>query len=135
MGPVNLDAVHEYDELEERYRFLETQNSDLIAARREVLDVITRINSTTQKLFAETFAQVRINFREMFGELFDGGRADLSLLDENDPLNCGIEISARPPGKAVAKHLPPLRRRAHDDGGRVALCDLHGAAEPVLHPR
>jgi chromosome segregation protein len=101
MGPVNLDAVHEYDELEERYRFLETQNSDLIAARREVLDVITRINSTTQKLFAETFAQVRINFREMFGELFDGGRADLSLLDENDPLNCGIEISARPPGKQL----------------------------------
>ena len=101
MGPVNLDAVHEYDELEERYRFLETQNSDLIAARREVLDVITRINSTTQKLFAETFAQVRINFREMFRELFDGGRADLSLLDENDPLNCGIEISARPPGKQL----------------------------------
>ena len=101
MGPVNLDAVHEYDELEERYRFLETQNSDLIAARREVLDVITRINSTTQKLFADTFAQVRINFREMFGELFEGGRADLSLLDENDPLNCGIEISARPPGKQL----------------------------------
>jgi len=99
MGPVNLEAVHEYDELEERYRFLETQNNDLIAARREVLDVITRINSTTQKLFAETFAQVRINFREMFGELFLGGRADLSLVDENDPLNCGIEISARPPGK------------------------------------
>jgi chromosome segregation protein len=101
MGPVNLDAVHEYDELEERSRFLETQNNDLIAARREVLDVITRINSTTQKLFAETFAQVRINFREMFGELFDGGRADLSLSDENDPLNCGIEISARPPGKQL----------------------------------
>jgi chromosome segregation protein len=99
MGPVNLEAVHEYDELEERYRFLEKQNSDLVAARREVLDVIARINSTTQKLFAETFAQVRINFREMFGELFDGGRADLALVDENDPLNCGIEISARPPGK------------------------------------
>ncbi len=101
MGPVNLDAVHEYDELEERYRFLETQNNDLIAARREVLDVITRINSTTQKLFAETFAQVRINFGEMFSEMFGGGRADLSLLDENDPLNCGIEISAKPPGKQL----------------------------------
>jgi chromosome segregation protein len=101
MGPVNLEAVTEYDELEERFRFLETQNNDLIAARREVLEVITRINSTTQKLFAETFAQVRINFCEMFGELFDGGRADLSLQDENDPLNCGIEISARPPGKQL----------------------------------
>jgi len=101
MGPVNLDAVHEYDELEERYRFLETQNNDLIAARREVLDVIARINSTTQKLFAETFAQVRINFGEIFAEMFGGGRADLSLQDENDPLNCGIEITAKPPGKQL----------------------------------
>ena len=101
MGPVNLDAVHEYDELEERYRFLETQNNDLTAARREVLDVISRINSTTQKLFAETFAQVRINFGEMFSEMFGGGRADLTLQDENDPLNCGIEISAKPPGKQL----------------------------------
>ena len=101
MGPVNLDAVHEYDELEERHHFLENQNNDLNAARRELLDVIARINATTRKLFAETFTQVRVNFREMFSELFGGGRADLSLLDENDPLNCGIEISARPPGKQL----------------------------------
>jgi chromosome segregation protein len=101
MGPVNLDAVQEYDELEERYKFLEAQNNDLTAARRELLDLIARINSTTQKLFAETFTQVRHNFREMFTELFGGGRADLSLMDENDPLNCGIEISARPPGKQL----------------------------------
>ncbi|HEU0274666.1 MAG TPA: chromosome segregation protein SMC [Candidatus Udaeobacter sp.] len=101
MGPVNLDAVHEYDELEERYKFLETQNNDLTNSRRELLDVIAQINSTTRKLFSETFAQVRINFREMFSELFGGGRADLSLLDENDPLNCGIEITAKPPGKQL----------------------------------
>ena len=81
--------------------FLETQNNDLTTARRELLDVIARINSTTKKLFAETFAQVRMNFREMFAELFGGGRADLSLMDENDPLNCGIEISAKPPGKQL----------------------------------
>src|SRR5213075_1816690 len=101
MGPVNLDAVQEYDELEERYKFLEAQNNDLTNSRRELLDVIAQINATTRKLFAETFTQVRINFREMFAELFGGGRADLSLLDENDPLNCGIEISARPPGKQL----------------------------------
>jgi len=101
MGPVNLDAVHEYDELEERYRFLENQNNDLTASRRALLDVIAQINSTTRKLFSETFAQVRLNFREVFAELFGGGRADLSLLDENDPLNCGIEISAKPPGKQL----------------------------------
>jgi chromosome segregation protein len=101
MGPVNLEAVHEYDELEERYKFLEAQNTDLTNSQRELLDVIARINSTTRKLFAETFEQVRANFREMFGELFCGGRADLSLLDENDPLNCGIEITAKPPGKQL----------------------------------
>src|SRR5438046_7827119 len=101
MGPVNLDAVHEYDELEERYKFLEAQNTDLTNSRRELLDVIAQINSTTRKLFGETFAQVRINFREMFAELFGGGRADLSLLDDNDPLNCGIEIVAKPPGKQL----------------------------------
>src|SRR5207253_7003842 len=61
MGPVNLEAVQEYDELEERYRFLETQNADLTNSRRELLDVIARINSTTKELFAETFAQVRAN--------------------------------------------------------------------------
>ena len=101
MGPVNLEAVQEYDELEERYKFLETQNNDLTNSRRELLDVIAKINSTTKQLFADTFAQVRANFKEMFAELFGGGRADLSLMDENDPLNCGIEISAKPPGKQL----------------------------------
>jgi chromosome segregation protein len=101
MGPVNLEAVQEYDELEERYRFLETQNNDLTNSRRELLDVIARINATTKELFAETFSQVRANFREMFGELFGGGRADLQLMDENDALNCGIEIIAKPPGKQL----------------------------------
>ena len=101
MGPVNLDAVHEYDELEERHNFLETQNNDLANSRRELLDVIARINSTTRKMFAETFTQVRLNFREMFAELFGGGRADLSLMNENDPLNCGIDIVAKPPGKQL----------------------------------
>ncbi len=101
MGPVNLEAVQEYDELEQRYQFLEQQNNDLTSARRELLDVIARINETTQTLFAETFAKVRTNFREMFTELFGGGRADLALMDENDPLNCGIEIIAKPPGKQL----------------------------------
>jgi chromosome segregation protein len=101
MGPVNLDAVQEYDELEERHKFLETQNADLTNSRRELLEVIARINSTTKKLFGDAFAQVRVNFREMFAELFGGGRADLLLMDESDPLNCGIEIVAKPPGKQL----------------------------------
>ncbi|HET9418074.1 MAG TPA: chromosome segregation protein SMC [Chthoniobacterales bacterium] len=101
MGPVNLEAVQEYDELEERYKFLEAQNTDLTNSRRELLEVIARINATTKQMFAETFTQIRGNFREMFAEMFGGGRADLSLLDESDPLNCGIEITAKPPGKQL----------------------------------
>jgi chromosome segregation protein len=101
MGPVNLEAVQEYDDLEDRYKFLEAQNSDLTNSRRELLEVIARINTTTKQMFAETFAQIRANFREMFAEMFGGGRADLSLLDESDPLNCGIEITAKPPGKQL----------------------------------
>jgi chromosome segregation protein len=102
MGPVNLDAIEEFEELEERYNFLKNQHDDLVSSKAELLEVIDRINTETQRLFAETFAQVRINFREMFKELFgEKGEADLTLLDESDPLESGIEVIAKPPGKKL----------------------------------
>ncbi len=102
MGPVNLDAIEEFEELEERYNFLRNQHDDLVASKTELLEVIERINEETQRLFAETFAQVRINFQEMFKELFgEKGQADLTLLDESDPLESGIEVIAKPPGKKL----------------------------------
>jgi len=101
MGPINLEAIQEYDELEQRHTFLEQQNNDLINSKTELLDVITKINLTTRKLFAETFEQIRINFAEMFVELFGGGKANLVLQDESDPLESGIEIIAKPPGKQL----------------------------------
>lgn len=101
MGPVNLDAIQEYEELEQRYQFLEQQNTDLISAKTELLEVISRINKTTKELFATTFEQVRLNFQEMFTELFGGGKANLLLVDDSDPLESGIEIIARPPGKQL----------------------------------
>ncbi len=99
MGPVNLDSIAEYDELEERLKFLTAQEADLVRSRDQLLQAIKEINATTQKLFVETFVLVKKNFQEMFVELFGGGKADLTLLDENDPLECGIEITAKPPGK------------------------------------
>jgi len=99
IGPVNLEAITEYDELEERYKFLTGQETDLLTAKDQILKAIQEINRTTQKLFAETFEQVKANFQEMFTELFGGGKATLSLMDENDPLECGIDIVAKPPGK------------------------------------
>ena len=101
MGPVNIDAIQEYEELEERYTFLEQQNTDLINGKKELLDAIARINKTTKELFATTFEQVRLNFQEMFTELFGGGKANLLLVDDTDPLESGIEIIARPPGKQL----------------------------------
>jgi chromosome segregation protein len=102
MGPVNLDAIEEYEELEERYTFLKNQHDDLVNSKSELLEVIERINTETQRLFSETFAQVKINFREMFKELFgEKGEADLTLLDESDPLESGIEVIAKPPGKKL----------------------------------
>ena len=101
MGPVNLEAIQEFEELEERYQFLEKQNTDLINAKAELLEVIARINKTTKELFATTFEQVRLNFQVMFTELFGGGKANLLLVDDTDPLESGIEIIARPPGKQL----------------------------------
>jgi chromosome segregation protein len=101
MGPVNLDAIQEYDELEQRQIFLEKQNADLVNSKAELHAVILKINRTTRELFADTFAKIRENFQVMFSELFGGGRANLMLIDESDPLESGIEIIAKPPGKQL----------------------------------
>jgi chromosome segregation protein len=101
MGPVNLEAIQEFEELEQRYAFLEKQQNDLMQSKEELLQVIAKINATTTQLFSETFEKVRVNFQEMFTELFGGGRANLLLSDEKDPLESGIEIIAKPPGKQL----------------------------------
>jgi len=101
MGPVNVEAINEYDELEQRYKFLTEQHEDLVKAKDQLLQVIAKINSTTKQLFQETFEKIRENFQTMYTELFGGGKANLILLDENDPLESGIEIVAKPPGKQL----------------------------------
>ncbi len=101
MGPVNLDAIAEFEELEQRHTFLETQIGDTISAKDELLGVINKINTTTKTLFADTFEKIRVNFQEMFRELFGGGQANLVLTMEDDPLESGIEIIAKPPGKQL----------------------------------
>ena len=101
MGPVNLVAIEEYEETEQRYQFLSKQHDDLVQAKTQLLEVINRINSQTQEMFRTTFEQIRTNFRAMFTEVFGGGKADLVLNDENDLLESGIEIVARPPGKQL----------------------------------
>lgn len=101
MGPVNLVAIEEYKETEERYTFLTSQHDDLVKAKEQLLEVIDQINAETTEMFRATFEKIRANFRELFTEVFEGGKADLVLVDEEDVLNSGIEIVARPPGKKL----------------------------------
>ena len=102
MGPVNVDAIEEFEELEERHNFVVTQHEDLVNSKTELLEVIAKINDETTKRFAETFATIRKNFKEMFKLLFgEKGKADLVLLNEEDPLESGIEVIAKPPGKKL----------------------------------
>ena len=101
MGPVNLVAIEEHAELEERFAFLNQQEADLIKAKGQLLEMIKKINETTTELFKDTFDKVNANFGEMFNQLFGGGAAKLVLVDEEDVLESGIEIIARPPGKKL----------------------------------
>lgn len=101
MGPVNLVAIEEYEEAEQRHGFLSGQHDDLARAKEQLLEVIQRINTETRAMFAETFEKIRENFRELFVEIFGGGHADLQLADAEDVLESGIEIMARPPGKQL----------------------------------
>jgi chromosome segregation protein len=104
-GTVNLVAIEEYDELKKRYDFLNQQQNDLVTAKDSLQDAIRKINHTTKKMFLETFEKVREEFRLYFKTLFNGGDAQVYLIDENDPLESGIEIICRPPGKKLQNVL------------------------------
>jgi len=101
LGPVNMMAIEQFDDLESRHAFLTTQRKDLVDSIAQTSEAIKRIDETTRHRFAEAFAAINRNFQEMFNTLFGGGRAGLTLLDENDPLESGIEIVAQPPGKRL----------------------------------
>ena len=101
LGPVNMMAIEQHEELEARYEFLSTQRKDLVESIAQTSEAIRRIDETTRERFVEAFGAINRNFQEMFNTLFGGGRAGLTLLDENDPLESGIEIVAQPPGKRL----------------------------------
>jgi len=101
VGPVNMAAVEEYEEKKERLDFLESQREDLIKAREELDEAISKINTKARKLFRETFNLVKGYFSEIFEVLFEGGEANLSLSENSDPLEADINIYARPKGKRL----------------------------------
>src|SRR5262245_55917987 len=101
LGPVNMMAIEQFDELETRHRFLSTERQDLVASIAQTTEAIARIDQTTLQRFTEAFTAINGYFQETFSTLFGGGRAGLTLLDELDPLESGIEIIAQPPGKRL----------------------------------
>jgi chromosome segregation protein len=101
LGPVNMMAIEQFDELETRHAFLTTQRKDLVDSIAQTTEAIKRIDETSKARFAEAFAAIQENFQATFSTLFGGGRAGLTLLDEQDPLESGIDIVASPPGKRL----------------------------------
>jgi len=99
IGPVNVLAIEEYQELEQREGFLRTQRDDLVQAIESLRSTIRKINMTSRELFREAFTAVNTSFIEIFTSLFGGGKAGMQLLDEDDILESGIELVAQPPGK------------------------------------
>ncbi len=98
LGPVNLLALEEYTRKKERFDFLSTQVTDLQSARNQLLEAIEKINSTASQLFIDTFTEVQKHFTDTFATLFVGGSAELRMIGD-DPLECEIDILARPRGK------------------------------------
>jgi len=101
LGPVNMMALEQFDELESRHLFLTTQRKDLLDSIAQTSEAIKRIDETSNVRFREAFAAIQQNFQVTFSTLFGGGRAGLTLLDENDPLESGIDIVVSPPGKRL----------------------------------
>ncbi|HER34117.1 MAG TPA: hypothetical protein ENO19_01440 [Halothiobacillaceae bacterium] len=99
LGNVNLDAIGQLEELEQRYEFLSAQVEDLNRSKTQLQQLIARIDKESREKFRVTFEQIRENFQEVFRKLFGGGKADILLEDPEDLLESGVEIIARPPGK------------------------------------
>ena len=102
LGTPNLGAIEEYERVNSRYEFLTEQRDDVEKARKDLLDIISEITGQMRDVFLARFKEIDECFRRTFLELFGGGKAALRLEDENNVLECGIEIKVQPPGKALS---------------------------------
>lgn len=100
LGPVNLDAIEQYEEVHNRLDFLNSQRDDILSAKNLLLETITEMNDEVKERFKSTFEAIRESFKVTFKQMFGGGQADL-ILTEGDLLTSGVEISVQPPGKKI----------------------------------
>jgi len=115
MGSVNEDAIQEYAEQSERLEFLATQRDDLAKAKQQLEETIERIDETTTVMFSEAMDEIRANFKDMYSRLFNGGEADLIMVEDEKHPEPGIDIYAQPPGKKIGGSITLL------SGGEKAL--------------
>ncbi|MBQ6992808.1 MAG: chromosome segregation protein SMC [Clostridia bacterium] len=101
LGSINIDSIEEYKQTKERYDFMSEQRLDLETSSTKLKKVIADITKTMKEQFSKQFKVINKNFGEVFKELFDGGQAELKLIDEENILECGIEIEVQPPGKKL----------------------------------
>lgn len=102
LGPVNLNAIEEYEQVSERYEFLMKQQQDLIEAKTQLHSTMDEMDSEVKTRFKEKFNQIKAQFAKVFPQMFGGGKAELQLTDPDDLLTSGVEIIAQPPGKRLA---------------------------------
>lgn len=101
LGPVNLNAIEQHQQVSERLDFLTTQRDDLLSAKDQLFDTMSEMDEEVKTRFGEVFQAIRRQFNQVFPNMFGGGRAELVLTDPQDLLNTGIEIEAQPPGKKL----------------------------------
>ncbi|MFV0557095.1 MAG: chromosome segregation protein SMC [Enterococcus sp.] len=101
LGPVNLNAIEQYQQVLERYEFLTGQRDDLLAAKEQLFETMSEMDDEVKRRFKEVFEAIRVKFKEVFPNMFGGGRAELLLTNPSDLLNTGIEIESQPPGKKL----------------------------------
>lgn len=101
LGTVNTNAIDEYKEVSERYEFLNGQLSDVTKSKSELERLISELTKSMKEIFSESFAKINENFKQIFVELFGGGKAELKLTDPDNVLESGIEINVAPPGKVI----------------------------------
>lgn len=114
IGPVNLTAISEYQQVKQRYDFLNNQQNDLLKARADLQQSMSTLDNEVKNRFGQTFKQIAASFAKIFPLVFDGGHANLLLTDPDDLLQTGVEIVAQPPGKK-------LQRLSLLSGGERAL--------------
>ncbi len=101
LGHVNVDAIDEYTEVKQRYDYIKAQMDDLAKAKEELEKILGNIEKEMREIFVDAFRKINTYFGQVFRELFGGGHAEVVLTDPENPLTCGIDINAAPPGKTI----------------------------------